>query len=934
MVSFSDMHVFIQGVMRAVARVCYRRPWWIISLALVMTLASVWLTLTRLGVQNDTNALIRQDSPILRYYLDYLKEFDTRDPMLMVVRSPDFERNKAAVEALAARIQAEVPVTQVREVYYKNDLSKMKPHFLLYSSQEELDNTLGQIRAQKDLLGRKGQTVNLNRLLDGAIEQFNKVDKARGKGTTLDDLKAYSDQMIVTLEVLAKELSRPIHVAPAAGGGDMLNAEIEKFQLLLAQNEYISFDDGKILLLTLTPGEGNQDSFSPYASGIAQMHKIIAEVRKEHPSVDIGMTGEAVLMNDELESANRDMVFASLLAVGLIALSFFYAYRQLVRPALAMVALGMGIAWTYGFTTLMVGHLNIITEAFVLMMLGLGIDFSIQFVGRYEEMRHKGRDILGALEDTMQNTGVAVVTGGGTTAVAFYTMCFNDFIGLRELGIIAGTGILFCLCASLALFPALITVVDSRRANGGVKSAQNYGATGRRMDALLVSRPWLALAAVVIISGLLGWQMRRVKFDYNLLNLQNPRIDSVQLAVEMTNNPTLPFTFGVIIADDMGQAAELTKELEAKPTVASVISPANILPEDQATKLVTLREIKRALDQIQITADPKSSVNLKKAKTTLQTILEYSLDGQKEVEKWKRNKLAGGLMGGKNRRMLDKAAGIFDRLLPALGDSIKALNQLPADEAVRRLNRYEVELIGSIQKQFTFLRGFDFTNPVTLDDLPAEVSQHYVSASGKILLEVYPKENVMEHEPNTRFVADLRAVDPKATGTPVQNYTYIAELKDSYLQAAKLAFIAIVIMVALHFRNFWHTVLALLPLGLGIVWSIGIMGWCGLAFNPANIITLPLVIGIGVAYGIYVVDRYKEEKRGVLFSGSTGKAMVMSALTTIIGFGAMTVGDYRGLVSLGTVMSLGVFCCFLSSTLVPLQVFELWRRRKAGKLSK
>lgn len=918
--------------MRAIAGLCYRRPWWIIGVSFAAMVVSIWLSLTKLGVLNDTNALIRQDSPVLRYYLNYLKEFNTRDPMLIVVRSPDFGQNKAAVEEVVAKIKAQVPASQIQDIYYKNDLSRLKPHFLLYQSQEELNSMLGQIRTQKDLMGNKGQSVNLNSLLDGAIDQFNKVDKAQGKGGTLDDLEAYSDKMIVTLEALAKELSRPINdQAGANSGSNMLNADIDNFQNLLEQNEYISFDEGKILLITLTPGQGDENSFSPYETGISQIQKIIAEARKVHPSVQIGMTGESVLMNDELESANRDMVFASILAVILISLGFFWAYKQLVRPALAMIALGHGIAWSYGFTTLVVGHLNIITEAFVLMMLGLGIDFSIQFVGRYEEMRHKGCSMLEALEQTMQNTGVAIVTGGGTTAVAFYTMCFNDFTGLRELGIIAGTGILFCLCASLLLYPALITVVDSRRPNGGIKPVQNYGQLGARIDRGLVRRPVLALTVILAVSVLLALEIPRVKFDYNLLNLQNPKIESVQLATELTTNPKLPFTFGVIIADNMDQAVKLTKELESKPTVANVISINKILPEDQQTKLATLKDVKKELDKIQITLSPNSSVNLNKAKTTLNTILQYSLEGQKEAEKWSKRTDKGlikAFAGKENKKHIEQALKIFDRLIPALNESITALNNLPADEAVRRLNRYEVELIGSIQKQFAFLKGFDFANPVTLDDLPPQALAHYVSPNGKILLEVYPKENVMEREANVRFVHDLRSVDPEATGTPVQNYTYISELKDSYLQAAWMAFVAIVIMVGLHFRNIGQSLLALLPLALGIVWSIGIMGLFGLPFNPANIITLPLVIGIGVAYGIYVVDRYKEEKRGVLFSGSTGKAILMSAFTTIVGFGAMTIGDYRGLISLGTVMSLGVFCCFAASTLVLLQIFELWSRRK------
>ncbi|MDR1305789.1 MAG: MMPL family transporter [Verrucomicrobiales bacterium] len=925
------MRVFIQGLMRATARLTYRYAWWVIITALAATAASVWLAVTRLGVLNDTNALIRQDSPVLRHYLDYLREFNTRDPMLIVARSPDFAANTAVMEELAARIGAEVPAAQVRDIYYKNDLSRMQPHFLLYQSRDDLAKMLGQIRAQKNLLGHKGQAVNLNRLLDGAIEQFDKVDRAKGKGTTLDDLEAYSEQMIVTLEALARELSLPVGEATNRAA-NMLNAEIDEFEQQLALNTYIQFEQGQLLLMTLTPGLGDEQSFSPYATGIRQIQRIIAEVRQRHPTVQIGLTGEAVLMNDELLAANRDMLFASLLAAGLIALSFFYAYRQLVRPALALLALGCGIAWSYGMATLAVGHLNIITEAFVLMMLGLGIDFSIQFVGRYEEMRHRGMDLLAALEDTMQHTGVAVVTGGGTTAAAFFTMCFNDFIGLSEMGIIAGSGILLCLLSSLVLFPALITVVDSRRPNGGIRPARNYGAAGRRLDQVLTSRPALALTVCLIVSVFLGWQIDRVKFDYNLLNLQNPKIESVQLAQELTGNPQLPFIFGVVVADDLAHAATLTRELEAKPTVSSVISPTKILPEDQNAKLTVLRQLKQELDQIQITADPKSSVNLTKAKTTLKTILQYSEEGQKEAVKW--SKRAGGglwkqVVGKGNKSRIEQVLGIFERLLPALRQSIEALDKLPAKEAVRRLNRYEVELIGSIQKQFAFLKGFDFEHPVTVSDLPEQARNHYISPNGKILLEIYPKENVMERAANERFVADLRSIDRQATGTPVQNYTYISVLKESYQTAAWYALAAIVIMVLLHFRNLWHTLLALLPLGFGILWMVGIMGWLGLPFNPANIITLPLVIGIGVAYGIYVVDRYREEGRCALFSGSTGKAIVMSALTTIIGFGSMMIGDYRGLVSLGTIMSLGVCCCFVTSTLMLSQVFALlarWRK--------
>ncbi|MDD5262986.1 MAG: MMPL family transporter [Methylacidiphilales bacterium] len=908
---------WLQALMRGVARFTYRHPWWVIGGSMAVMAAGIWLSATRLGVLNDTNALIRQDSPVLRYYLDYLKEFNTKDPTLVVVESDSFEQNRLAVEALAARIQ-KIDRNQVRDVYYRNDLTKLKPHFMLFQKKEELETIRSQIETQRELLGRRGGNVDLNTLLDGAIEQFNRVDKARGKKGTLDDLESYADKMVKSLEALALELSRPVDDNKGPSAGSMMDDEITGFQRLVEQNEYLSFRDGKMLLITITPGEGDANSFSPYEKSIAQLKDIIAQTRKEFPSVKIGMTGEFVLMDEELRQSTHDSIVAAFVAVVLLALLFFFSYHELVRPALAIYALIHAIFWSLGFTVLAVGHLNIISQAFVLMLLGLGIDFSIQVIGRYEEERASGLEVLPSLENTLQFTGVAILTSGGTTAAAFYTMCFNDFIGLAEMGIIAGTGILCCLFASLVLYPALIAVAD-RRMKKPFHARPQYGERGRAVDQLLVSRPVRSLVLIGVGTVLLAWLGFGVKFDYNLLNLQNQKIEPVQLARHLGENPELPFMFGVIVAGNMDEAARMTTQLEALPTVASVSSPTKILPDNQEAKLKVMADIRRELNQLTISSAPSASVDLVKAKAGLATILQYSLMGQKEAEKMRQ---------AKDKR-IGQALRIFDRLLPALQKSVNSLNSLSEDEAVRRLNRYQLELIGSMQRQFDFLRSFNLETPVTLDDLPPQALAHYISPNGKILLEINPKENVMEQAANERFVADLRKVSPQATGTPVQNYTYITVLKDSYVNAAVLALLAIVVMVSIHFRHAGRVLLSLLPLGIGIIWTAGIMGLAGLQFNPANIITLPLVIGIGVAYGVYVVDRHEEEGRCSLFGSSTGKAILLSALATMIGFGSMMIGDYKGLVSLGLVMSIGIFCVFSASVLVLPQILFLMDECKA-----
>ena len=340
-----------------------------------------------------------------------------------------------------------------------------------------------------------------------------------------------------------------------------------------------------------------------------------------------------------------------------------------------------------------------------------------------------------------------------------------------------------------------------------------------------------------------------------------------------------------------------------------------------------LRQIKKELESIHVNTDVSSRVDVDEARDELTTLLENAREGEREAQK--AGKLAG--LAGRGRLVRD-AIEVFGSMIPPLERAVATFSHLTQEEAGRRLTRYQQEVFGRMREEFAWLKSQDLSgDPVTLDDLPAELRQRYLSPRGRILIEVDPMENIWQQEANERFVADLRSVDSRATGTPVQNYQYINLLKDSYVHAAVWAFAAILILISLHFRNPVRIALTLLPLFLGIVWTLGVMGWFRIYFNPANIITLPLVIGIGVAFGVYVVDRHREEGRVKLLGSSTGKAVLLSALTTIFGFGSMMTGKYVGLVSLGLVMTIGISFCFITASLVLPQVLALMDAHKRGE---
>jgi hypothetical protein len=262
---------------------------------------------------------------------------------------------------------------------------------------------------------------------------------------------------------------------------------------------------------------------------------------------------------------------------------------------------------------------------------------------------------------------------------------------------------------------------------------------------------------------------------------------------------------------------------------------------------------------------------------------------------------------------------------------------LSQEELGRRFNRYQVSVFGSMQRNLAFLANQKPDGVMTTADIPLPLRERYLSPNGKVLIEVAPKENVWERDADAQFVKELRSVDPRVTGAPVQNYEYIDLLRQSYVDAAKWAAVAILILIALHFHRPGLILLTVLPLVLGIAWTLGLMGALKYPFNSANVITLPLVIGIGVAYGVYTVDRYREDRKLLLFSSSTGKAIVLSALTAMIGFGSMMISSHRGLKSLGFLMFVGVGMCLVTSIVVLPQILrlrEIARERKGeGKQS-
>jgi len=369
---------------------------------------------------------------------------------------------------------------------------------------------------------------------------------------------------------------------------------------------------------------------------------------------------------------------------------------------------------------------------------------------------------------------------------------------------------------------------------------------------------------------------------------------------------------------------EHAKELESKirglSTVSEVDSIAGYLDEDVTKKLALVSDIKQLVIGLKFAPTDPSPVYLAELSQTLSSLNGFARLAIEDTEREHRE-LA------KQLRDLSSAAKQLNR------EMFQGSSREEAARAVK-LGAYQRALFNDLRKTFGVLARQDDTGGIRVQDLPESLRSRFVGVSGKFVLQVYPRKNVWQREDQREFIHELReALDPDGdnhpviTGTPVQLYEYTGLLKRSYEEAALYALAAIAILVFVHFRSLLSLMLALLPVAVGTLWLGGIMGFFGIAVNPANIMTLPLVIGIGVTNGIHILNRFAEEQSPGILSKSTGKAVLVSGLTTIAGFGSLILAKHQGIQSLGLVMSTGVATCMISGITFLPAVLKLLRHR-------
>ncbi|MEX0715454.1 MAG: MMPL family transporter [Planctomycetaceae bacterium] len=967
------------GMLGSVTVAVARHPLLTLGLMLALAVGSVTGTVLHMGFKTERSDLIDPQASFQKRWLAYTESFGDSSDIVLVVEASKPTVIKQVLDQLGDRLAAEPDL--FTNVLYKIEPGKLQAKGLQYLSPEQLTEGLDRLTEYQMLLRGQWQLLRLDRVFDEfgvqiAAEPDGSADPAidpgrreaafpvegetigaRGEPPHPESSLAIA-QARLFVESLDQFLADRNDFVPP--WPDTLSID-RRMRDEAAQVRYALNDEGTLGFLKVRPARQRTDFEGP-SRAIDGVRRIVAEVSRERPDVRIGVTGIPVLENDEMRRSQHDMGYATIASFCGVGLLLFLGFRGFRHPLLALIMLAVGMAWAFGFTTLAVGHLNILSVSFAAILIGLGIDFGIHYLARYLERRHQGSDLHAALEETSTSVGTGIVTAAVTTALAFFCATLTNFLGIAELGIIAAGGVLLCAAATFLVMPALIVLAD-RNVEPRELPTPFEGNALRRLIRRFPGLVVFGSAAVIVAIGSQALSFEhgkvkpRIRYDTNLLNLQADGLESVEVQQRVASKSTTSLLFAVSMSDTADDARRMRERFEALDTVDHVEELASRLPAFPAedTQLLVQgysAQLARLPEDITSpgSVDPSS--------------VGRSLESLHAVARTRDDDDARAV------------AAAIDRFL----DSLSALS---FEQQLAFLSEYQLRMKASLLRQFQALAAAANSEPVTIDDLPAALTSRFVSPKGKWLLQIYPAESVWDDEPLERFVNDLRSVDPEVTGTPLQNYEASRQIRHSYERAALLAFavIAVVLLVdfldkrhkavvlllplvaaallyqnvpwiaaqgpvavamiytglatllgaALDARDLRDAALAMLPPVAGGVLMFGVLAAWKVDLNPANLIVLPLVLGIGVDNGVHVVHDFRLRRGAYRISPSTVNAMVLTSGTSMIGFGSMMLAAHRGLYSVGLVLVVGVgSCLFVSLVMLPAILTLIGGRPRHG----
>ena len=861
-----------------------------------MAVLSVFYTAKNLEFQTSQQDLISPKERLIQLAQE-VNQFEQLDSFVVVMESGDPRRSLKYLQSLAAHLETDKK--NYREIFYRVEPRQFKPWALLYLDRQDLLTLTENLQEHRKFIEEMAKSPTLINFFEQINQKMSSKMVEELFTGFLNEPSSGVSKKPFDLGFLIQALTEMKRSLDGESGfnspwGSLLTKESFGND---SEEGYFWTKNKRYLLLFVTPTK--KDDFAGTRHSLIALRKTIAQMRDLFPDVKVGVTGPEALNMDQMGTALEDMSLATVLSIAGLAILLILFWRRFRRPLLEMTRLLIDLCLTFGLTTLVVGHLNILSVTFAPLLLGLGVDYGVHWFARYMEEEKKGfAEKKEALQTIMDRLGPGLLLAGLSAVFSFLPLVLTGFKGLVELGIICAMGLVITSMTALTLLPAMILLFDKpmtkpHPAPVSVPIRPFFELNRRRVLSILV------LGGVGFAFSL--WGAGKVRFDLNMLHLQSPKVESVIWEKKLLSGSELSSIYGEILARSLQEVQQKTKALESLPTVSRVESIDTLLPHDQDYKIAFLSKLRPSIEGIEPLAYFGGSVdsgNLEKVLGRVRFKMMDSSDSQ-----WGINKPLETQMT-QVRTLIDELRQRF--------------HSLPGPQVGSALSAFEKELIQDLNDKLDIVRTNVHGRPMGVNDLPPPLLERFMSRGHLFLIRVFPKENIWEPDLLARFVDDLRSVDPDAVGDPVTLLVFTKAFRDGCIKAALYAVGFIFIFLLLTFRNLKATLLALVPLLMGTVWTLGLMHLLGVDLNLANSLFLPLVVGAAVEYAVIIVHRWRQKERnkeGIVLPHSTGMGVILAGLTTTVGFGSLCISAHQGIFSLGLLTTVGSLAILAAAVL-------------------
>ena len=869
-----------------IARWCVIHTWWMTVAILVLTLFFGYRAST-LQMRTGFDSLLPGDNPRTAEFNRILEEFQNESNIMLLAKGTEDSLKSYArgVKPLLEDFDEWVASVhiQIPEDFYRRNALKLLPP-------DQLDN-FGSMFYDPNLVPF---LHNLNNSFEG---EYQGNDEALTSRKDELDAVRFLDGLEMFVEIQSS-------VMKGVSDGEIGQKAVDAITF---GETYMLSPDKDMILILIEPTFNMMIDPAELQRSVNGIEKIIKEASTPY-GVTAGLTGSIVLGRDEYEAFTSDSWTVSILALIGIFILFVISFRMWVSPLLAILTVIMGVTWAMGFSSFLVEYLSMMTAMMSVILIGLGIDFSVHIISGYTEKRNQGLDIQISIQETLLRFGPGIITGGITTGLAFLTLMISETVGMQEMGLMAGVGLIFTMLATIIILPTMLIIRERllKNFNKALPPKDvSYPFLGRIAEFTAKYR-WIMGISFLLFTGFLLKRAVNMSVDYNYLNMEPVGLESIKLQEELIEAFDLSSDFVMFTTDNLDDARELTRQAREMETAGWVESISDYLPDSDGLEKQYrfLKDLRRNLEGREIRKQ-MSSHDVKMYRKELER-LEANIIELQDL----------AFLGGQDK-VYNKAV----KLVGEAGDSLargnitQFINALDTGLTKIELTYFQQEFSTAFKSTIIDMAN---TEPLTLDNLPSDIKNRFTGKSGNIfIINVYPEKNIWEDARFLyRFTEEATELSEKATGLPPIFVELMDIMSKDGKKATYLAIIAVFLVLLLDFRSLKYALVGMVPLIFGAIWMTGIMEISGLQFTMMNILAVPLIIGIGIDDGVHILHRWKMEKNLDIVYRSTGKAILLTSLTTMLGFGSLWFATYRGLGSMGIALFIGVGTCFLATLFI------------------